>query len=586
MTEPETTVSPRTPSGSLGVLRPGKSSPSPATFGQIVLELGLLTGEQLDEALILQRERSRAGDFARLGAVLVDGGFLTPDQVLRVLSAQRLVILACSGCKAQFNVQGYVEDARYECPSCHAVGSLRPADPSASLAVQDQLQASPATGHTVRLKRRVHTDTGKLYALRTLGNYEILGEIARGGMGIIYKARQLDLDRIVALKTLRQEELRNNPDAARMFRDEARAVARLRHPNIVAVHEVGAHDGIEYFTMDFVEGLSLDRLILRRRLAPREAVEIVIPIAEALRYAHRAGVVHRDLKPANIIVDNEGVPFLVDWGIASRIDHKNRPTEDEEEDLLGSIPYMAPEYVEGTAYDEQCDLYSLGVVLYEAIAGANCLPYYDDDTRRFLERIMCDPPVPIETQVKDLDPDLAEIIGQSIAPRAQRTPGMHAFAASLRRWLVASEEAGGADSGATTRPLARRPERAAGNGGVPNALWISVTLLLLSALVGTGWHLSDLRAQLSRVERERQQARHEAARAVLAAHYQTAKVLAEQERPRQAIQVLTAALPDSTEASGTPELARVLRLRGTLRKELGQAGADEDLIQARRIDGR
>ncbi|MCA8921713.1 MAG: protein kinase [Planctomycetes bacterium] len=585
MSGQDTNVSPRAPSGSLGVLRPGKSATAPATFGQIVLELGLLTPEQLEQALILQRERSRAGDFARLGHILVDGGFLTPEQVLRVLSAQRLVILACSGCKAQFNVQGYVEDARYQCPSCHAVGSLHPADPSASVAVQDQLQAAPPSGSTVRLKRTEHTDTTKIHALRTLGNYEILGEIARGGMGIIYKARQLDLDRIVALKTLRQEELRSNPDAGTMFRDEARAVALLRHPNIVAVHEVGAHDGIEFFTMDFVAGLSLDRLILRRRLDPREAVEIVIPIAEALQYAHRAGVVHRDLKPANIIVDDEGVPFLVDWGIASRIDSKNRPAVDEEEDLLGSIPYMAPEYVEGAAYDELCDLYSLGVVLYEAVAGANCLPHYDDDTRRFLERIMCDPPVPIESQVRDLDPALAEIIGRAIAPRAERTESMHDFVAALRRWLVAHDVKTGADSSATTRPLGRRPSRSLGSSGEPppNALWIAGALLALCALVGGGWHV---RGRIVALEWRAAQAEHEALRRVLEANFRSAQLLEEQGRLREAVQVLTSAIPDSVEAHATPELAQVLRLRGKLRRALKQAGADEDLIQARRIDGR
>ena len=585
-------MSPRSPSGSLGVLRPGSSSDSPATFGQIVLELGLLTPVELEQALTLQRERSRAGDFARLGHILVDGGFLTPEQVLRVLSAQRLVILACSGCKAQFNVQGYVEDGRYECPSCHAVGSLSPADPSASVAVQDQLQVTPDTpegGSTVRLQRREHTDTAKLYALRTLGNYEILGEIARGGMGIIYKARQLDLDRIVALKTLRQEELVSNPDAGRMFRDEARAVARLRHPNIVAVHEVGSHEGIEYFTMDFVAGLSLDRLILRRRLDPREAVEIVIPIAEALKYAHRAGVVHRDLKPANIIVDDEGTPYLVDWGIASRIDSKNRPAMDEEEDLLGSIPYMAPEYVEGTAYDELCDLYSLGVVLYEAVAGANCLPHYDDDTRRFLERIMCDPPVPIESQVRDLDPELAAIVSQAIAPRAQRTESMHDFVASLRRWLVAHDERAGADSGSTTRPLkGRRPVRSTPptQAAIPNALWVAGVLLLACALLVSGWQMASLREQVNAMELRAGQVEHEAAKRVLESSLRTAQLLEQQGHLQEAIQVLTAALPDSPNTKATPELARVLRLRGKLRKTLRQPGAEEDLIEARRIDGR
>ena len=410
--------------------------PPEGSFGRIVIDLGFMSVEQLDEALKIQAERQERGDFARLGHILVEKGYLTPGQVQEVLEAQKIVILLCGGCGTQYNIRGYSPRFHYECPRCH--GELKPGSVN-SVMVEDQLQAKH-TDTKVLLTRPDETNTAKIRMLKRLGKYEILGEIARGGMGIIYKALQPDLDRIVAVKTLRQEEL-GKDDASQSFMQEAQAVAQLRHPSIVGVHEVGQFRGIQYFTMDFIEGLPLDRMLLRDPLEPHRAVEIVLAIAEALQYAHRKGVVHRDLKPANIIVASEdGSPFLVDFGIAKKIATEGpRQLYDEEEDLLGSIPYMAPEYVEGSAYDELCDLYSLGVVLYESLAGGNSLPYYDDDTRRFLEKIITCEFKPITEWVPGLDPELVNIVERMICARDRRYPSMNAAARALRRWLVAND---------------------------------------------------------------------------------------------------------------------------------------------------
>jgi len=577
--------------------RQGATSAGQGSFGRILLDLGLLTPGQLDSALRLQQERSRRGDFARLGHILVEEGYLTPAQVQQVLQAQAITILTCEACSSQFNIRGFSPDRRYECPRCHC--DLRPPEALQDVAVQDQLDTDTGTAQddTVRLTRGEDdvTKTERIRQLRLLGKYEILGEIARGGMGIIYKARQLDLDRVVALKTLRQEEL-GKPDAAERFRGEAQAVARLRHPNIVAVHEVGSQDGIEYFTMDLIEGLSLDRQVLRSPLAAREAVDALLPIAEALDYAHQMGVVHRDLKPANIIVDLEGVPFLVDWGIAKRMDLGRAP--DEEEDLLGSIPYMSPEYVEGAEYDELCDLYSLGVVLYEVLAGPNALPYYDPDTRRFLEKIMCEPHKPILEHVPDLDPELARIVEGMIARREERYPAMHEVVQALRRWQVAQEEP----------PPTPRPQPAAAPPPSPEEVTVPIETealtkprrrprprdpvrvalgvglgLALAALAGAVWSLTTTRADLREARRQLDLAERARAEAVLGVYLDTARTLRRADARAEALAVADEGIRHY-EGRSLGRLAELHRLRAALREATGARGAAQDRKRAARIE--
>jgi len=560
---------------------PGGSTADAGSFGKILLDLGLLTTAQLQRALEVQRERSRRGDFARLGHILVEQGFLTPAQVQQVLQAQAIRILACEACEAQYNIRGWSPGAHYECPKCHE--KLIPAEQLQTVAVQDQLE-QPGAKKPPPVD--ISTNTAKIRQLRQLGKYEILGEIARGGMGIIYKARQVDLDRIVALKTLRKEEL-TKPDAAARFRGEAQSVAGLRHPNIVAVHEVGSHDGIEYFTMEFVEGLPLDRILLRERVTPRRAVEIVVPIAEALEYAHRASVVHRDLKPGNIIIDREGTPFLVDFGIAKRI--TKRLERDDEEDLLGSIPYMAPEYVEGAAYDELCDLYSLGVVLYEAVCGPGTLPVYDDDTRRFLEKIVRCEHKPIRERLPDLDPELSAIIDKMIAPRAQRYQDMKSAATDLRRWLLRlSGPPGGApfdgaapgasDSEAPTPKAGVSQSRGAQAGQRGLVAALAVAGLGVLGLGGALLQARDSQAE-ALILRERQH-QDELAYNLLS----SARDLADAGRPERALETLSHAVarlaPDGTATGSRPILADIYALRGKLRTDARQPGAEADTARA------
>jgi serine/threonine protein kinase len=154
--------------------------------------------------------------------------------------------------------------------------------------------------------------------IRQLGDYELINEIARGGMGVVYRARQLSLNRTVALKVMRPGSLASEAEVQR-FLAEAEAAASLQHPNIVAIHEVGEQDGLQYFSMDYVEGQTLAETIRERPLSAETAARYVKTIAEAINYAHQRGILHRDLKPSNVLIDHSGTVRITDFGLAKRI---------------------------------------------------------------------------------------------------------------------------------------------------------------------------------------------------------------------------------------------------------------------------
>ncbi len=208
----------------------------------------------------------------------------------------------------------------------------------------------------------------------TLGNllpeFEILGLIGRGGMGAVYRARQKKLDRLVALKVL-PEEAADSPEFAERFAREARTLARLSHPHIVAIHDFGNRGELFYLVMELVDGVNLRQAIRSRSLEPEQALRIVPQICEALQFAHSQGVLHRDIKPENILLDRCGQVKIADFGIAKLIDPgKPGHTLTATDRLLGTLTYMAPEQVEGSRnVDHRADIYSLGVVFYEMLTG-------------------------------------------------------------------------------------------------------------------------------------------------------------------------------------------------------------------------
>jgi predicted Ser/Thr protein kinase len=198
---------------------------------------------------------------------------------------------------------------------------------------------------------------------------EILDCLGRGGMGVLYRARQAQLDRTVALKILAPEK-ENDPAFAERFTREAQALARLNHPNIVTVYDFGQADGLYYLLMEFVEGMNLRQLLRAGRLAPTDALKIIPKICDALQFAHQQGIVHRDIKPENILLDTHGHVKIADFGIAKLIGLSPNDPLTHEQHTVGTPHYMAPEQVERPAsVDHRADIYSLGVVFYEMLTG-------------------------------------------------------------------------------------------------------------------------------------------------------------------------------------------------------------------------
>jgi len=198
--------------------------------------------------------------------------------------------------------------------------------------------------------------------------YELLEEIGRGGMGIVYRARQLNLDREVAVKMILRGPLASGADRER-FRVEAEATARLDHPNIVPVYEVGQSQQRPYFSMKFIRGRTLSSLLAERPLPPREAAQILAAVARGIHYAHQHGILHRDLKPSNILIDQHGQPHVTDFGLAKRTGDVTVITQTG--GVLGTPAYMAPEQAAGDRGEvgPASDVYSLGAILYHMLTG-------------------------------------------------------------------------------------------------------------------------------------------------------------------------------------------------------------------------
>jgi len=201
---------------------------------------------------------------------------------------------------------------------------------------------------------------------------EIIECLGRGGMGAVYKARQPKLDRFVALKILSRKRDDGRPDTefAQRFEREARALARLSHPDIVAVYDFGEAGGFHFLLMEYVDGLTLRQLLQARKLKPEEALTIVPKICEVLQFAHERGIVHRDIKPENILLDKQGRLKIADFGIAKLVGQPGGASLTQERQIIGTPHYMAPEQVEKPAsVDHRADIFSLGVVFYEMLTG-------------------------------------------------------------------------------------------------------------------------------------------------------------------------------------------------------------------------
>lgn len=317
------------------------------------------------------------------------------------------MMVRCDGCNGLFRMPAEKFHEGRKCPKCRK-GTLHP----------DQEAGAPVP-------------PSLLAGLR--GKYNVVKELGRGGMGIVYKADQLGLNRTVALKVLIAGE-GASPELITRFVREAQAAGSLHHPNIVQVHDAGVVAGMNYFAMDFVQGTPLDELMRAKKLDVRHSVGLVVKIADALEFAHEKQIIHRDLKPGNVIVDERGEPKVMDFGLAKDFSHASDLSVSGA--LIGTPAYMSPEAARGEIrqVDRRSDVYSLGVILYEMVTGVQ--PFKSDTLLETIAKVVTEEPAAPRKFDANLPVDLDTICLKAITKDpADRYQSMAALAADLEAFL-------------------------------------------------------------------------------------------------------------------------------------------------------
>jgi WD40 repeat protein/predicted Ser/Thr protein kinase len=410
------------------------------------------------------------------------------------------------------------------------------------------------------------------------GNYELLEKIGQGGMGVVYKARQLNLDRLVAVKLLPFGQF-SREEVVQRFRAEAAAAAGLQHPNIVAIHDVGEQEGQQFFSMDFVEGHTLAELVQDQPLSAKRAAGYLKTIAEAVHFAHQHGILHRDLKPSNILIDLTDQPRITDFGLAKRLsqttDHGPRTTDlTLSGQVLGSPNFMSPEQAGGAhAIGPAADIYSLGALLYHLLTRQP--PFQGDTLTTLLKQVIETEPVPPRLLNPSIPRDLETICLKCLEKEVpRRYPSAQALAEDLGRFLE-------------DKPIQARPVSAAGNAWkwcrrrpalAGMAIALLVTFVLGLAGVLWQWNRATRTAQAELQQRERAQASEYAADMHLAQ-----LALADNNRPL-AVSLLDKYCPTNSSLA-TRHLPLATDLRGWEWRYLWRLCQGDELLTLHRYSG-
>jgi len=278
----------------------------------------------------------------------------------------------------------------------------------------------------------------------SLGRYQILDRLGEGGMGIVYRALDERLEREVAIKVLRPDAL-GAQTARQRFRHEARALSRLNHPGIATLFDFDSQNGTDFLVLEFVPGQTLASVLEHGALPEARARTIALGIAEALEAAHELGVVHRDLKPGNVMITPRGRVKVLDFGLARLTGGADPPSwsATTSGDLVGTLPYMAPEQVTNGAVDPRTDLYALGVVLYEMISGERAVS--GDSLAAIVFRIVHESPAPLERIKPDVSLEMSRVVARCL----EKEPDRRFAGATL---IVRALQESGREPNATSAP--------------------------------------------------------------------------------------------------------------------------------------
>jgi serine/threonine protein kinase len=336
----------------------------------------------------------------------------------------------------------------------------------------------------------------------SIPGYRILGELGRGGMGVVYKALQLRADREVALKVMLHSDHARDEESSR-FMVEAKAAARLQHPNIVQIYEVGESGDTPYFTLEFVEGGTLSRRMAKQMLSVKESATMMLTLSQAMAYAHSKGVIHRDLKPANILVTKEGSPKIADFGLARRTDDISHLTIDGT--ILGTPNYMSPEQASGkqTEIGPLADVYTLGAILYEMLTGRP--PFKGASAWEVIQQVRSTEPTPPSTLQPGIPRDLETICLKCLQKEKEKRYGSaQLLADDIQRYLN-NEPILARPIGSVERliRLARRYPREARLVGLVAALMVILTGGAIATAIRINQDRNSIQQQRDQIKEQR-----------------------------------------------------------------------------------